>query len=50
MMKPHHQDAVKMAEDYLEVGKNEEPKQITRSIMQSQPGETQAMQNWLASH
>lgn len=47
MMIPHHQDAVKMSEEYLKVGKNEELKRIARSIMQTQPREIQELQNWL---
>ncbi|HEV7332434.1 MAG TPA: DUF305 domain-containing protein [Flavisolibacter sp.] len=47
MMIPHHQDAVKMAEAYLNVGKNEELKRIARSIMKTQPREIQELQQWL---
>lgn len=50
MIIPQHQDAVKMAEAYRKVGKNEELKRIARSIMQTQPGEIQALQNCLAAH
>ena len=49
MMIPHHQDAVKMSEEYLKVGKNEELKRIARSIMQTQPREIQELQQWLSN-
>jgi uncharacterized protein (DUF305 family) len=50
MMIPHHQDAVKMSEEFIKVGKNEELKRIARSIMQTQPREIQELQNWLNNH
>jgi len=50
MMIPHHQDAVKMSEEYLKVGKNEELKRIGRSIMLTQPREIKALQDWLNRH
>ncbi len=50
MMIPHHQDAVKMAQEYLKVGKNEELKKVARSISETQPKEIQELQNWIANH
>lgn len=50
MMIPHHQDAVKMAQEYLKVGKNAEMKQIAQNIIKIQPKEIQELQNWLANH
>lgn len=50
MMVPHHQDAVKMAQEYLKVGRNEELKKIARDIVQSQPKEIDRLQQWLHSH
>ena len=50
MMIPHHQDAIKMAQEYLKVAKNEEMKKLAQSIMESQPKEIQELQNWLANH
>lgn len=50
MMIPHHQDAVKMAQEYLKVGKNAEMKKIAQAIIQNQPKEIQELQNWLANH
>jgi len=50
MMIPHHQDAVKMAEEYLKVGKNAEMKKIAQSIIENQPKEIQELQNWLSNH
>lgn len=49
MMIPHHQDAVKMAEEYLKVSKNDELKQIANNIISSQPKEIKAFQSWLAA-
>lgn len=50
MMIPHHQDAVKMAQEYLKVGKSEELKKIARSIVQTQPKEIEQLQQWLSNH
>lgn len=50
MMIPHHQDAVKMAQEYVNLGKNAEMKQIAQSIIKSQPKEIQEFQNWLSNH
>ena len=50
MMIPHHQDAVKMAQEYLKVGKNDEMKKIAQSIIENQPKEIQELQNWLSNH
>lgn len=49
MMIPHHQDAVKMAQEYLKVAKNQELKEIANNIISSQPKEVNAFQNWLAA-
>ena len=50
MMIPHHQDAVKMSQEYLKVGKNEELKKIARDIIQSQPKEIDQLQQWLSKN
>lgn len=50
MMIPHHQDAVKMAQEYLKVGKNAEMKKIAQAIIQNQPKEIQELRNWLSNH
>lgn len=50
MMIPHHQDAVKMAQEYLKVSKNEELKKIARNIIETQPKEIQEFQSWLNNH
>ena len=50
MMIPHHQDAVKMAQEYLKVGKNADMKQVAQNIINTQPKEIQDLQNWLANH
>ena len=50
MMIPHHQDAVKMSQEYLKVGKNEELKKIAKDITETQPKEIQELQNWLNNH
>lgn len=50
MMIPHHQDAVKMAQEYLKVGKSEELKKIARNIMNTQPKEIQEFRSWLDDH
>ena len=50
MMIPHHQDAVKMAEEYLKVGKSAEMKKIAQSIIETQPKEIRELQNWLSNH
>ncbi|RYF85199.1 MAG: DUF305 domain-containing protein [Chitinophagaceae bacterium] len=50
MMIPHHQDAVKMAQEYLKVGKNAEIKQMAQKVIESQPKEIQELQDWLANH
>lgn len=47
MMIPHHQDGVKMAEEYLKVGKNDELKKIAQSIIQTQPKEIEDYNQWL---
>jgi len=49
MMIPHHQDAVKMAQEYLKVGKDAEMKKIAQSIIENQPKEIQELQNWLSN-
>ena len=48
MMIPHHQDGVKMAEEYLKVGRAEELKKIAQSIIQTQPKEIEDYRQWLA--
>ncbi|RYY48901.1 MAG: DUF305 domain-containing protein [Chitinophagaceae bacterium] len=50
MMIPHHQDAVKMAKEYLQVGKNAEMRKIAQGVVESQPKEIQELQNWLSTH
>lgn len=50
MMIPHHQDAVKMAEEYLKVGKSAEMKTIAQRIIETQPKEIRELQNWLSNH
>jgi uncharacterized protein (DUF305 family) len=50
MMIPHHQDAVKMAKEYLNVGKSEELKKIARDIILTQPKEINELQQWLNAH
>lgn len=50
MMIPHHQDAVKMAEEYLKVGKSAEMKRIAESIVKNQPKEIEELQSWLSNH
>lgn len=50
MMIPHHQDAVKMAQEYLKVCKNADMKQVAQNIINTQPKEIQDLQNWLANH
>jgi uncharacterized protein (DUF305 family) len=50
MMIPHHQDALRMAQEYLKVSKNEELKKIARNIIETQPKEIQEFQNWLSNH
>lgn len=50
MMIPHHQDAVKMAQEYLKVGKNVEIKQIAQKVTESQPQEIKELQQWLANN
>ncbi|HEY0731502.1 MAG TPA: DUF305 domain-containing protein [Chitinophagaceae bacterium] len=47
MMIPHHQDAVKMAQEYLQTAKNENLKRIAQNIVSSQPKEIQELQSWL---
>ncbi|HUC81286.1 MAG TPA: DUF305 domain-containing protein [Flavisolibacter sp.] len=47
MMIPHHQDGVKMAEEYLKVGRAEELKKIAQSIIQTQPKEIEDYRQWL---
>lgn len=50
MMIPHHQDAVKMSQEYLKVGKNENIKKIAQNIIKTQPHEVQEFQQWLNNH
>lgn len=50
MMIPHHQDAVKMAEEYLKVGKNGEIKKIAQDIVKKQPKEIEELQDWLSAN
>lgn len=50
MMIPLHQDAVKMSQEYLKVGKNAELKKIAKDITETQPKEIQELQNWLNNH
>lgn len=47
MMIPHHEDGVKMAKAYLDVGKNEELRKIAENIAETQPKEIQEFQLWL---
>jgi uncharacterized protein (DUF305 family) len=47
MMIPHHKDGVKMAEEYLKVGKNNELRKVALSIIQTQPKEIKDYQQWL---
>jgi len=48
MMIPHHQDGVKMAEEYLKVAQNDELKGIAESIVQTQPKEIEDYRQWLS--
>jgi uncharacterized protein (DUF305 family) len=48
MMIPHHQDAVKMANAYVNVAKNEELKSIAKNIIVTQPKEITELQSWLS--
>lgn len=50
MMIPHHQDAVKMAQEYLKVGKDAEMKKLAQNIIENQPKESQELQTWLTGH
>jgi len=50
MMIPHHQDAVKMAQEYIKVGKDAEMKKIAQSIIATQPKEIQELQQWLQTN
>ena len=50
MMIPHHQDAVKISQQYLKVGKNAELKEVARNIVSSQQKEIKELQDWLSSH
>ncbi len=50
MMIPHHQDPVKMAQEYLKVGKNETLKKVAQNIVSSQKKEIQELQEWLNSN
>lgn len=50
MMIPHHQDAIKMAQEYLKVAKNEELKNIAKKIISSQQKEVQELQEWINTH
>ena len=47
MMIPHHQDAVKMAQEYLKAGKNAELKKVAQNIVSSQQKEVKELQGWL---
>lgn len=47
MMITHHEDGVKMAQEYLKVGKSEDLKKIANSITETQPKEVQVMRSWL---
>jgi uncharacterized protein (DUF305 family) len=47
MMIPHHQDGVKMAEEYLKVANNAELKKIAQGIIQTQPKEIEDYKKWL---
>ena len=50
MMIPHHQDALKMAQEYLKMGKNEDLMKIARDLTETQPKEIDELQTWLNSH
>lgn len=50
MMIPHHEDAVKMSQEYLKVGKNEDVKRIASKLIESQPKEISKLQNWMENH
>lgn len=50
MMIPHHQDAVKMAQEYLKVGEDPEMKKIAQNIIATQPKEIKELQQWLQTH
>ena len=49
MMIPHHQDGVKMAREYLKIGKNAELKKVAQNIVSSQQREIKELQDWLNS-
>lgn len=50
MMIPHHQDAVKMAQEYLKVSSNPELKKIAQNIVSTHPKEIQELQQWLQTN
>lgn len=50
MIIPHHQDAVKMSQEFLKVGKSEDLKRIASKLIESQPKEISELQNWIENH
>jgi uncharacterized protein (DUF305 family) len=48
MMIPHHQEGVKMAEEYLKVAKDDQLRKIAKSITQTQPKEIEDYKQWLS--
>jgi uncharacterized protein (DUF305 family) len=50
MMIPHHQDAIKMAQEYLKSGKNDSMRKIAKSITETQSKEIKEFQQWLKEH
>jgi uncharacterized protein (DUF305 family) len=50
MMIPHHNDAIKMAREYLKAGTNNELKTLAQNIITAQQKEIGELQEWLNSH
>jgi uncharacterized protein (DUF305 family) len=49
MMIPHHEDAIKMAKEYLKEAKEDKLKKIAENIISSHEKEILQMQSWLAT-
>ena len=47
MMIPHHQDAIKMSQEYLKAGKDAKIRAIASNIIKSQQREIKEFQEWL---
>jgi len=48
MMIPHHQDAIKMSQEYLKAAKNQKIKEIANNIIKAQQQEIKEFQDWLS--